>query len=238
MNDSFVAPIKLEMRERVEVAIDQAGHELVGAPIAIELPAEAALQGRVKGDLQSLDGEGDRVCYYLRPNSGETLPKWLSNLTAAAHSIHGIQVYVVVEEASPAFEKACRVAGAGLLILDEDNEFDRVIDYRSNLPEALEQEFSETLDRVRRETERKSDQAIAELNDRRSRIGELTSGMDEETKDKYADEVDRLIRIWSEWAFQCSKELDGIASTRSVEELNRIARLVEGGPQLLDLDEE
>src|SRR4051812_24700760 len=98
----FEEPAKIEMRAACEVAIDQAGHQIVEKRVALAVE-DPGVEGRLKGDMQSLDSEGHRYCYYLRPRTGEALPEWLAKLASAAHGVPDIKLYIVVRDASPTF---------------------------------------------------------------------------------------------------------------------------------------
>ncbi len=232
MADPFEEPAKTRMRSACEIAIDQAGHELVAKPAAVSLPEGTAIRGRLKGDLQSIDGDGNRYCYYLRPHAGDTLPEWLANLAVAAHDVPGAKLYVVVEEASPALEKASKTAGAGLLILNEDAELEMVLDFDKTLPEAMTEEFRGEIERVRRSLETKVDLNQTNIRARFERIGDLTQGMAEDVAEKYSEGVERQYRIWTDWGHTLSEALDRALADRSLERLAEIERDIEAGPVL------
>lgn len=234
----FEEPAKIEMRTGCEVAIDQAGFELIDPPDAIEVPeelaAKLALQGRLKGDLQSADGDGSRTCYYLRPRAEDALPEWLAKLATAAHSISGVNLYVVVLEASPTFEKSCKIAGAGLLVLTDDREFNVILDFDSTLPEALDSELKEAITATRRDLEAKRDLKLKELQGRFETVGELTQGMAPDVADPYIAGVERLYKIWVEWSDGLSAQLDAVLAERDLGALELIKEEIERGPTLDD----
>lgn len=234
----FEEPAKVEMRAGCEVAIDQAGFQLISPPDPIAVPDELstrlALQGRPKGDLQSADGDGTRTCYYLRPRAEDALPEWLAKLATAAHSLSGVKVYIVVLEASPTFEKACKMAGAGLLVLTEDREFNVILDFDSTLPEALDAELKEAITIARRDLETKRDLNLKELQGRFEKVGELTQGMAPEVADPYITGVERLYKIWVEWSDEQSAQLDAVLADRDFAALGRIKEAIERGPTLDD----
>lgn len=238
MQTPFEEPAKVEMRAGCEVAIDQAGFERIDPPVAIgvpdELSAELALKGRLKGDLQSADGEGRRTCYYLRPRAEDALPEWLAKLATAAHSISGVKLYVVVLTASPAFERACKTAGAGLLVLTEDGEFNVILDFDATLPEALEAGLKDSIAAVRRDLERKRDLKLGELQGRFEKVGELTQGMAPDVADPYIAGVDRVYKIWVEWSDGLSAQLDAVLAERNPAGLQAIKDEIECGPTLDD----
>ena len=235
MNVPFEEPAKTEMRGRCEIAIDQAGHELVEDLLSIDLPADLDLQGKLKGDIQSLDGEGNRYCYYLRPTTSDTLPKWLANLAGAAHRLQDVRLYIVVENPSPPFEKACKAAGAGLLVLNADNEFAHVLDFETTLPAQVDAAFAAKLDDVRRSLEAKVDLHLTQLQGRFETVGDLTQGMDSDVADQYTENIERQYKIWRRWADGLSEQLDDAYATRNPEALVVIGAAIEQGP-VLDSD--
>ena len=89
-----------EMCDRCEIAIDQAGHELVDEPVPVDIPGDIGILGGIKGDLQSIDDDGYRYCYYVRTSKDAALPGWLANLAPAAHQISNTKVYLVAPETS------------------------------------------------------------------------------------------------------------------------------------------
>ena len=180
LTTTFQEPAKTEMVSRCEAAIDSAGYELVDPPVRIALPSTSELMGVLKGDLQSLDSEGSRYCYYVRPNELRVLPTWLANLAEACHEISDTKLYVVVPESNPGFERSCRAAGAGLLLLSDDNEFEHVLDFDAILPDAKDEVFSTEIKRLRADLVSKLDLKLGELRNRFESIGELTAGMSEE----------------------------------------------------------
>jgi len=234
MSHPFEEPAKSDLRGRSEIAIDQAGQQLVTELVSLELPSDLQLQGRLKGDLQSLDGEGYRYCYFLRPKPGDALPKWLANLAVASRHMQLVKVYVVVEEASASFERSCKAAGAGLLRVTEDNEFEHVLDFDSILPEALDAELAQSLDQLRREMETKLELHTAALKDRFQKIGELTSGMSEKLAEEYSKSTERQYRAWTDWSEKISRDLDAALAGRDREAVEHIRRELDAGPVLED----
>jgi hypothetical protein len=232
MADPFEEPAKTEMRAGCEIAIDQAGHELVTKLVRIEIAGSSQIQGRLKGDLQSLDGEGVRYVYYLRPRASDTLPEWLANLATAAHEVADVKLYVVVDEASPTFERACKAAGAGLLVLTEDREFQIVLDFNETLPEVLEEAFRGRIEEARRNLESKVDLHQTDLKARFEQIGQLTRGMAGEVADRYSESVERQYGIWTEWGDRMSAALDASLAERSNTRLAETETQIDAGPVL------
>jgi hypothetical protein len=232
MAEPFEEPAKTEMRASCEVAIDQAGHELVATLVRVDLPDNTSILGRLKGDLQSLDGEGDRYIYFLRPRAADTLPEWLAKLATAAHEIPGVKLYIVVDEATPSFERACRAAGAGLLLLTEDREFEVILDFDQTLPEAIEEAFRTRVEAARRSLDQKLDLHQNDLKARFEQIGQLTQGMASDVADKYSDNVERQYTIWTEWGHSVSAAIDAAFAERSTTKIAEIEAQIEAGPVL------
>jgi hypothetical protein len=228
----FEDPTKSEMRARCEIAIDQAGHQVVGV-IKVQLPDGATIRGGLLGDLQSVDGDGVRYCYYLRPGQDAALPKWLANLARVAHVVSGTKLYVVAsEQFLPSFERSCRAAGAGLLVLTDDNLFSHELDFDQTLPEELERDFQERLDALRREMETKLSLNQDIMKERFNQIGDLTREMPDDVAEKYRQNVERDHRLWGEWGESTSARLDAALASRNSADLDTLKQAIEAGPDL------
>lgn len=225
----FEDPAKTEMRARCEIAIDQSGFEITDV---VSVPVSGSINGGLKGDLQSLDVDGNRYCYYLRPQPSETLPKWLVNLAREAHEIQGVKLYIVAEEPSSAFQKACKVAGAGLLALTSANEVEHILDFDSTLPAAVDEAFRKELDALRRKLETKVHLQTDELKNRFSSVVDLTRGMTTELADKYKENVERQFKTWTEWGEAVAVKLDDAFAQRRQEALAEIDEEIQQGPVL------
>ena len=210
----FEEPAKAEMRAACEIAIDQggfgAGHGADGCRSAGRLPLAGPTQGRSSKSRW----RWQRYCYYLRPRAGETLPEWLANLATAAHSIPDAKLYIVVDHASPAFERACKVAGAGLLAINEDKQFEMLLNFDQTLPEELDEALKQRISAARSELQTRSDLKLGDLQSRFEKIGELTQGMAPDIADKYAKNVERQYKLWTEWADAMSARLDNALAER------------------------
>ena len=234
LTTTFQEPAKTEMVSRCEAAIDLAGYELVDPPVRVPLPGTSELNGVLKGDLQSLDSEGYRYCYYVRPNELGVLPTWLANLAEVCHEIPDTKLYIVVPESNPSCERSCRAAGAGLLLLSDDNEFEHVLDFDAILPDAKDEEFATEVKRLRAELMSKLGLNQGEIRSRFERIGELTAGMSEDVASSYRKGMERLHRQWSDWSDGIGRELDRVLSERDVARLSDLREAIEAGPLLDD----
>ena len=223
------------MVSRCETAIDLAGYELVHPLVSVPLPSTSELQGVLRGDLQSLDSQGSLYCYYVRPSELKVLPTWLANLAELCHAIPDTKFYIVVPESNPGFERSCRVAGAGLLLLPDDNVFKHVLNFDSLVPDVREEMFAAQIRALRSELMSKRDLKVAELQKRFERIGDLTAGMSENLASSYRRGVERLHRQWSEWGDDIGVELDRVLAERDVARLPGLREAIESGP-LLDED--
>jgi hypothetical protein len=232
----FEEPAKARMRARCEVAIDQAGHELVASPVKVRVAAASGLQGAVLGDLQSLDGEQQRYCYYLRPQTDKVLPKWLANLARQSHDMADIKLYVVAEDPSPEFQRSCRSAGAGVLALNEENTFAHVVRYDDLAPEDPDAAFVAALDALRRRMEDKLELGRASTQTRLEKAREATAGMPDEVADGYTHRIEQQYSAWTRWGDDMSQRLDAVYATRDVDALTLLTRDVGAGP-VLDDDE-
>lgn len=221
-------PAKGELREACEVAIDQAGYELVSSMVRV--PLVSGLSGSLLGDLQSVDGTGRRTFYYLRAAPGDTLPKWLANLARESHELHAGDFYIVVRDYVPAFEQACIAAGAGLLVLTQDNAFQVVVNYADLTPHAVEAAFAAQIDELRRSLERKLELARGDVEQRYQRVKVLVSDMDHEFGEKYVEEVEREYKGLDDWSLDISRQLDGVAARPSAAALVSISEAIVRGP--------
>jgi hypothetical protein len=195
------------MRQRCEVAVDQAAHVLVTDPEYINLP-DSGLNARLKGDLQSLDAEGVRYCYFLRPSPDSAPPQWLGNFGAHVRKVPNVQVLGVYYEATDALREAYRNAGLGLLVLRDDSTFELVVDFDLVAPDRPSDEILQELTELRRELERKIAAARADVAQRNGSINKLTEGMKPAAKTQYMTTIETEYRLWTEWADELSRELD------------------------------
>ncbi len=237
MTHPFEDPRKTEMRGRCEVAIDHASHESVDDVVSIGLPVESGLNGAIRGDLQSLDGEGVRYAYYLRPESNRPLPQWLGNLARATHQMDGVRLYVVVSDVSAVMERSCRAAGAGLLRLTAENIFEHIVDPSEFDPSKLRAEFRNRVSDLRRRLETKLDLNLRSIEQRFARVDELTQGMSSEIRDKYIAECEEADYRWRGWGEDMSTRLDEALEAQDDDELKAIEReLVRGAAEDEDED--
>ena len=230
LTTTFEDPAKTEMVSRCETAIDLSGYELVAHPVRVPLPSTSRLQGVLKGDIQSLDSEGSLYCYYVRPNELRVLPTWLANLAEVCHEIPDTKLYVVVPETNARFERSCRAAGAGLLLLSDDNEFEHVLNFDAILPDAKDEAFAKEIQKLRSELISKLNLHLGELQNRFERIGELTAGMSDERASSYRRGVEQLHRQWSDWGDDIGIWLDHVLSERDVARLPDLREAIESGP--------
>ncbi len=222
------------MIERCKVAIDTAGHQLVDPPVMVDLPNPTALNGVLKGDLQSLDASGARYCYYVRPYELEVLPAWVAKLAEICHRIADTKLYVVAPMANPDFEQSCTAAGAGLLLLTNENEFQHMLDFDSTLPEAMDEAFSNEIEVLRSKLVSKLDLRRGALPGRFERTAELTAGMDAHRAASYRVSVEDLHRLWTEWGDRMGRSLDRAHADRDIDSLQDIRNAIELGPSPID----
>jgi hypothetical protein len=230
MTEVFEEPAKTEMRGACEVAIDQAGYELVATPVRLALPSDSGLRGALIGDLQSTDATGERTFYYLRPGTSDALPKWLANIARASHGMRVGQVYVVVNEYTAAFAQSCKTAGAGLLRLNEDSVFEVVHDYYSLSPMDPAVDFSAKTALMRREMERKLELRRKEIEARYERVTHLVSDMDSAAADEYIGLVEREYKALDDWGFDLSRRLDELTTDSSPSVIASLQEAIDGGP--------
>jgi len=227
MAEPFEDPRKAELRARCEVAIDAAGYELVSNPMSF--PFKGALQGAIKGDLQSLDGESIRYVYYLRPSGKKALPQWLISAAQSGREYPEIRLFVVAENIGDALEKSCRTQGMGLLKVTEDNAFEVVVDSSEQEKEERAAEFAERVTEARREMERKLQLKTKALTDDYGTVAMLTEGMPVKTRDQYIKDVEQVVARWEDWGRDISEMLDAAAAFTSETSLRSAIELTEAG---------
>ena len=125
-------------------------------------------------------------------------------------------------------------AGAGLLLLSDDNDVEHVLDFDAILPDAKDEEFATEVTRLRAELMSKLDLNQGEIRSRFERIGELTAGMSEEVASSYRKGMERLYRQWSDWSDDIGRKLDSVLSERDAARLSDLREAIEAGPLLDD----
>jgi len=225
MAQPFEDPRKTDMRGRCEIAIDAAGQEMAASLETYPMPA--GLQGAIKGDMQSIDGEDIRNIYFLRPVGDKPVPQWLVASAAAARERDDIRVLLVVEEVGAVLESSCRNRGVGLLRLTDDNAFELVVDPDEFEPEAIEEQLAVRIRAARRDMERKLDLRKSSLEKDYGRVDELTSGMPRDTRDKYIVSVEQALTRWDEWGLGISQKLDEAAADNDMSLVEQAEQMIE-----------
>src|SRR5262249_39752559 len=147
-----------------------------------------------------------------------------------AHSLNDTCLFVVTGEASPDFERACKAAGAGLLVINDDNEFSLVIDFAATLPAPMEQEFQQNVQAARRHMELLLETSRDDLRIRREKVAEHTRGMPDKLVDEYLDNIERQVKIWEAWVGRISRRLDDVLAARDEAGLGQINIEIDEGP--------
>jgi len=195
----------------------------------MSFPFKGALQGAIKGDLQSLDGESIRYVYYLRPSGKKALPQWLISAAQSGREYPEIRLFVVAENIGDALEKSCRTQGMGLLKVTEDNAFEVVVDSSEQEKEERAAEFAERVTEARREMERKLQLKTKALTDDYGTVAMLTEGMPVKTRDQYIKDVEQVVARWEDWGRDISEMLDAAAAFTSETSLRSAIELTEAG---------
>jgi hypothetical protein len=227
MGEPFEDPRKAELRARCEVAIDASGYELV-ANLA-SFPFIGELQGAIKGDLQSIDGESIRYVYYLRPSGNKALPQWLISAAQSGREYPEIRLFVVAENIGDALEKSCRTQGMGLLKVTSDNTFEMVVDPAEREEEQRAAEFAERVTEARREMERKLQLKTKALTDDYGTVTALTERMPSKTRDQYIEDVEEVVARWEEWGREISEKLDAASALNSETSLQAALEMIDAG---------
>jgi hypothetical protein len=233
----FEEPMKAEMRGACEVALDQAGYEVVATPVRFILPAAMGLKGALVGDLQSLDGAGNRIFYHLRPGAIEVLPQWLANLARASHVLREGEFYVVVQETSPSLEKSCRAAGAGLLRLSDTGEMEMLIPYESVKPVDLTQQLAARTSKLRRLLDGKMKLVRDHISSRYQQVSAIVATLDEPVADAYVTRVEADYRLLDDWGDMISRELDALNAESPDSDISAVEELIAEGPRFPEAEE-
>lgn len=228
MSRPYEDPDKAELREIVVVALDSAGFEVDSDPHAIALPGHFNLHGGLRGDIQSVDGEGSKAVYFLRVSGTAAVPQWISNLAPAAAEL-GIPIYIVAREPSPALEKSCQSVRVGLLKLTDDAQLVTVIDPNLQDTATIAGEVERRVKAARRRMEEALRRELDSLNDSRREVGRLTAGMDPAKRDDYIEDLDQAIEAWTEWSVEISQRLDEAVSFNDLDLLEFVERRIETG---------
>lgn len=231
---AYEDPEKTRMRSGVEVAIDQAGFELILEPERISLPEGSKLMGSLVGDLQSVDGNGVRTFYYIRPGRDLAVPKWIANLARASHASNSGRVYIVVNDYTPELIVSCNESGCGLLKLTDDALFEIVVDYSNTSPRTLEDAFEARITRMRRTMEHKIDLVRTDIEARYSSSAALLSNMDSDAADRYKDGFESEFRSIDSWGNYISRRLDALGPSSELAEVKEVDSLINTGPPKAD----
>lgn len=219
------------MRALAEVAIDQAGFSLVDELQQIEIPADLKLVGSISGDLQSLDAEGQRTFYYLRPVKDKAVPKWLGNLARASHSLKAGPFYIVVRDYHDSFAASCRENGAGLLRLTAASSFEVVVDYSETSPKAVEAAVEERITELRRQMERRVEMARTDIESRYAQSAGIIATMEFDAAERYKNRFESEFRSLDDWGMSMSQRLDGLGGSSSAADIDKVAELISAGPK-------
>jgi|GEM_PF-3083091 hypothetical protein len=226
----YEEPAKSRMRVAASIAIDQAGFTVVDEPVRIALPADSKIQGSLLGDLQSLDGEGKRAFYYLRPGTDTAVPKWIGNLARASHAANAGEVYIVVTDYVDELVESCKDSGAGLLRLTEDSVFEMVVDYAETAPKSLSQALEARLTEARRRVEKKVEFLNTDIEARYSQSAGIIAAMEGDAADRYREQFESEYRNVDSWGSEMSRRLDRLAGRASAAEISEVEALIDAGP--------
>lgn len=227
MSETFEDPRKTDMRARAEIAVDDAGHELVQSPVSF--PLGGGLRGAIRGDLQSLDGHQVRHAYYLRPEAKRPVPQWLINVAKDARTRENLVVHAVVVEVTDQIVKSCRAGRVGLLLLREENTFEQIVDPSAEDSEEIAAQLRDRIKTARRRMENKLNLNRSDIEERFSKVNELTRGMDHEVRDRYIESVERAGTSLDEWGTRVSTMLDEAAGNGDETLIESAEALIEAG---------
>lgn len=231
MTHPYEDPKKTELRERCEQALDAAGFDVLPSLQSIPFPVGFDLKGFILGDIQCTDSQNERHVYAVRPTTEGPIPQWLVNWARASHLIPDVLVYVIVEEATEDVESSCRAAGAGLLLLHEDNRLEEILDPRELDPDERRKGFERKVTRARRELQKKIDLHQSVVEEDFTLVNRITSSMPDETRAGYIRATISYGMKVDEWADEISVEIDRTLVTQSDDDLAGIMRRIDAGPK-------
>jgi uncharacterized Zn finger protein (UPF0148 family) len=230
MTIPFEVPEKGVLRERVRIAIDAAGFQLIDEPEAFPLPAELGLSGGVVGDLQGLTPEGVRHAFYLRLDGTKALPPWIANVARSAHALEALRVYVVVTESSEALEASCRACGAGLLRIEDDEGLTPVVAPEEYQQEALRTQVAARVRALRRRLTTRLELNLGSLREDFARVEELTAHMTEAERAEWRRAIETSSERWSAWGEHASNALAAAADAEDDAALDAVEAMIDAGP--------
>jgi len=222
---------KWELRHRCRRAIDSAGYTLVDPPARIEIPQKYNLHGALTGDLQARDSDDRLILFYLRTPNQKTIPGWLQNLARAALEIEGVDLYVVVDQVSPALRRSCKASGAGLLELGESMDFSLVLAPDRERISASADEVAEKVRILRRKLEERIKATEIGLEQDLATIHQLIRGMDKKKQNEYQAYVKEEWNRLQEWKDDISTRLDTAQASPENSNLTAIESDIERGFQ-------
>jgi hypothetical protein len=195
------------------------------------VPEASRLKGGIIGDVQAMDSDGTRHAFYVMTVGDKAVPQWIANLAVAAHSMHGIRVHIVVEQSSAILERSCRAAGAGLLelVTEGDYQLRTIVDGKEYSPEARSADVATKVKALRRRIETKMDANVKALTDKYGKVGEYTRGMPQPRQEEYAEAIEGEIRRWREWGERLTALLDEATATLDENILLTVTKEIEQG---------
>jgi hypothetical protein len=227
----YEEPAKKDLRELCSVAIDAAGFDLIDPPEPIDLPAGSDIRGKLQGDLQSVDSNGIRTVYYVRPRSGSTLPTWLGKLAMASHDIDNVEFYTVVKDFSPSFQSSCEDFGSGLLRVGEDGELERLLDYAETEPASIGAAIATRVRKLRRQMESRLELERPILEENYRSVVMITASMPTEKVDEYRAVVEAKYTALDNWGDTISTRLDSALTGATELDLQALEQDIMDGPQ-------
>jgi hypothetical protein len=230
MNSPYEDPEKTKMRSAIAIAIDQAGFTYADEPLRVPLGQESGLFGSLLGDEQSVDNDGVRTFYYLRPGRDSAVPKWIANLARASHAAGAGRVYIVVTEYETALIESCKEVGAGLLKITDDSVFELIVDYEETAPRSLEEARENRITVMRRDMERRFELERTDIDARHSQSASIIAGMDGDAADRYMNQFDAEHRNLDDWGDDMSRRLDALGARSTQAEITEVEVLIQAGP--------
>lgn len=238
MTHEFEDPRKKELRLRAQAAIEAAGHEVLDEPVPIDYPDGTDLKGRIRGDIQSVDGGGVRYICFVRPDAERALPEWIRNTVLAAAALDDVLVHVVIGDKSEIIEEGSRACGAGLLLATEDMTLEQLLEPTDPDPDAELDAIRARAKDLRYRLSSKTNLNLVANEKKFSDVTALTANMPASTRDKYVLKIEEADRTWREWSENLAAEIDWAVTEQDASALDLLEALINAGPLDADVEED
>ncbi len=207
MSDSYEDPRKSGLRRRLLEALDRSGHDIVDPPEQFPYPPKSGLHGTLIGDAQTRAPNGVVDLYFVRSTIDKAMPGWLINSIRVGRTITATRCHVVVTETAQPFQRACKMAGAGLLLLTDDNDLVEV--HKPPVGDLLDDAgCKERAKSLRAQVIQRHALNKSNLEKRYADADTITKQMSGPQRAKYLQPIENGVNRWSEWAERVGSMVD------------------------------